>query len=111
MGETRNKIVVPANKIQTNGKNMGDNQRDIYVTLSTSNDNPIGSFKSEKGETNNASFELTIDNLGDNTEAWNNKTVYFYFSRSSGTYRSSTSLTNIMNLVTGNSSNTITINF
>lgn len=111
VGETRNKIVVPANKIQTNGKNMGDYQRDIYVTLSTSNDNPIGSFKSKKGGTNNASFELTIDNLGDNTEAWNNKTVYFYFSRSTGTYRSSTSLTNIMNLVTGNSSNTITINF
>lgn len=109
MGETRNKILIPANAIKTNGE-MGSSDRDIYVTLSSSYDNPIGSFKSRGNGSNTDSFELSIDDLGDNTEDWNNKTVYFYFSRSSGYRYAKTSLTNIMNIVMGNSSE-VTINF
>ncbi len=114
-GETRNRILVPAGKIRTNGSSdvFGSSSRTINVTLSSSYDNPIGSFESSRNSTNSNSFELTIDNLGDNTEDWNNKTVYFYFTRSSqtGLRKAETSLTNIMNLVVGNSNNEITLNF
>ena len=109
-GDTRNKIVVPAGKIKTTG-DMGDSERNISVTLSSSYNGSIGSFKSKKDKTNTASFELTIDGLGDNTEAWNNRYVYFYFSRSSGNRYARESLTNIMQLVTGQSSGELTLNF
>lgn len=96
VGETRNKLIIPSNKLTTAWTVGQSNSRPIYVTTSSNYDNYITSFNGTKNGKYKDNIELEAANL--TTGSY----LYFYFERQSTKYKASATVQQCLDGVTLN---------